>query len=317
MLDTLIFSINAVAPMTILMALGVFLNWRKMFTREFFLQANKLSFRILLPVMLFCNIYDCSEQVKNFDWNYVLVSVGGVFVAFILLMILIPKLVKDKTQIGPVIQGIYRSNFLVFGTPVVTNMFGEGELWTTSMLMPFIIPVFNILAVLALTWYVSDERGTRRLRDTAIGVFKNPLIVGAILSYLVILSGVKIPNLLYKSLKDIKSMGTPLALIALGGTLTFSSMKRNAKLLIGTAVGKLLIMPVLILVPALIMGYRGSTVGALLSLAGSPTAVSSYVMAQQTGNDGDLAGQIIAVTTIFSVLTVFSWIFALRSFGFL
>ncbi len=76
-------------------------------------------------------------------------------------------------------------------------------------------------------------------------------------------------------------------------------------------------MPVLILVPALLMGYRGSTVGALLSLAGSPTAVSSYVMAQQTGNDGDLAGQIIAVTTIFSVLTVFVWIFVLRSLGFL
>lgn len=317
MLDTFVFSINAVAPLAILMALGVFLNWKKILPQQFFLSANKLSFSILLPVMLFCDIYECSDSVKDFDWKYVGIAVAVIFAAFLLLMVFTPRAIKEKIRIGPVVQGIYRSNFLVFGTPVVANMFGENELWTTSMLLPFIIPIFNILAVVALTWFLNRERGSKRVKETLIGIIKNPLIIAAILSYGFIMTGWKLPTSLYQPLKNLKNMGTPLALIALGGTLTFSSMKKNTKALIGVMVGKLIAMPILMLIPAILMGYRGSTIGAILALSGSPTAISSYVMAQQTGNDGDLAGQIIVTTTIASVFTIFTWVFLLRTLGFL
>ena len=40
-------------------------------------------------------------------------------------------------------------------------------------------------------------------------------------------------------------------------------------------------------------------------------------MAQQSGNDGDLAGQVVVVTTIASVATMFVWIFVLRAAGIL
>ena len=315
MLDTLVFSLNAVAPLALLMALGVFLRWRKTLSEAFFLSANKLSFSILLPVMLFCNIYDCRDTVSEFNWRYVGLAVGCILVTFVLLLLIVPLVTKDKTRIGVIIQGIYRSNFLVFGVPVVTNMFGEEELWTTSMLLPFIIPVFNVLAVFALTWFVTPEHGMKRVRGALIGILKNPLIIAAILSYVFILTRISLPSAIYQTLKNLKNIGTPLALIALGGTLTFSSMKRNARALAGVCIGKLVLMPAFVLPIALAFGYRGSTIGALLAMAGSPTAISSYVMAQQSGNDGDLAGQVVIVTTIVSVATMFVWIFALRACG--
>ncbi|MEA4824376.1 MAG: AEC family transporter [Clostridiaceae bacterium] len=315
MLNTLVFSLNAVAPLAVLMALGVFLRYRKILSEAFFLSANKLSFSILLPVMLFCNIYDCRESATEFDWRYVGIAMGCIVGAFILLMLIVPLVARDKTRIGVIIQGIFRSNFLVFGVPVVTNMFGESELWTTSMLLPFIIPTFNMLAVFALTWYITPEHGIKRLRCALIEILKNPLIIASILSYAVILTRITLPSALYKTLSNLKDVGTPLALIALGGTLTFSSMRSNAKALFGACIGKLVLMPALVLPIALTFGYRGSTIGALLAMAGSPTAISSYVMAQQCGNDGDLAGQVVVITTIGSVVTMFVWIFALRACG--
>ncbi|MGI6336172.1 MAG: AEC family transporter [Eubacteriales bacterium] len=317
MLDTLVFSLNAVAPLALLMALGGVLKWRKFLSEDFFSKANKLSYSILLPVMLFCNICDNAAAVSDFDWKYVGIAVGTICLAFILLMLMIPLIVRDKKRIGVVVQGIFRSNFIIFGVPVVTNMFGEGELWTTTMLLPFVIPVFNVLAVFALTWHMSDQHGGKRVRETFLDIIKNPLIIASILSYLFIFLKIPLPSAIYATLKNLKSMGTPLALIALGGTLTFSSMRANRKILAGVMLGKLVLMPLLVLPAAILIGYRGSTIGALLALSGSPTAVSSYVMAQQTGNDGDLAGQVVVLTTVASVATIFFWIFLLRTLNYL
>ena len=311
------FSVNAVAPLTLLMAAGVFLRWRGMLSEEFFLSANKLSFSVLLPVMLFCNIYDCRDSVERFDWKFVGIAMGCVAAAFVLLMLIVPRVCTDKTRIGPVVQAIFRSNFLVFGIPVVTNMFGEGELWTTSMLMPFVIPAFNILAVVALTWYITPEHGAKKLSGALLGILKNPLIIAAALSYAFILTGLALPVSVYKTLSSLKSMGSPLALIALGGTLQFGSMRKNARALLGIGLGKLVLMPALVMAAAVLAGCRGSAAGALLAMGGSPVAISSYVMAQQSGNDGDLAGQAVVVTTIASVATMFCWIFALRTAGIL
>jgi predicted permease len=49
----------------------------------------------------------------------------------------------------------------------------------------------------------------------------------------------------------------------------------------------------------------------------SPSAVSSYTMAQQMDGDGDLAGQIVVFTTAISLITLFFWISGLMLLGFI
>ena len=65
------------------------------------------------------------------------------------------------------------------------------------------------------------------------------------------------------------------------------------------------------------MGFRDVQLAVLLSMSASPTAVSSYTMAQQMEGDDALAGQLVVYTTIFSILTVFLWIFLLKQGAFL
>ena len=66
-----------------------------------------------------------------------------------------------------------------------------------------------------------------------------------------------------------------------------------------------------------LLGYRGAAMAALLAVFASPTAVASTPMAQTLGGNVKLAGEIVALTTAFSVITVFLFIAALSNLGLL
>ena len=54
---------------------------------------------------------------------------------------------------------------------------------------------------------------------------------------------------------------------------------------------------------------------ALLSMSACPTAVVSYTMAKEMNADGDLAGEIVATTSILSIFTIFCWVLTLKNLG--
>ena len=68
---------------------------------------------------------------------------------------------------------------------------------------------------------------------------------------------------------------------------------------------------------AIVLGFRGQALIAILVLLGAPTTPSSYIMAQNMNNDGVLANSLVVCTTLFSSLTVTGWIFLLRAAGLL
>ena len=73
--------------------------------------------------------------------------------------------------------------------------------------------------------------------------------------------------------------------------------------------------PLIFLSLALAAGMRGVALACVFIAFGAPTAVSSFPMAQQMGGDGELAAEVVAVTSTFSILTTFLFVFALKSMG--
>ena len=80
---------------------------------------------------------------------------------------------------------------------------------------------------------------------------------------------------------------------------------------------KLVFFPVLFLGIALLLGFRDAPLAVLLTVFGAPIAVSSFTMAQQMGGDHALAGQLVVFSSIFSVVTMFLFIFLLKEMAFL
>ncbi|MEF9865890.1 MAG: AEC family transporter [Oscillospiraceae bacterium] len=310
-MDALYLAFTVVFPLFCMMALGYFLRRIKIFNAELITQLNNIVFKVFLPIVLFLNVYQ-SDFKNEFSPRLVLFAVISISICFLVLMLLIPRIEKNDKRRGVMIQGIIRSNFVLFGLPVSASLLGAENVGTASILISFAVPLFNVYSVIALETY-SDKK-TKPLQ-IAKNVFKNPLILGALLGFAFVILGVRIPTLLEKTVGDIGKIATPLALIVLGGSFAFSNIKNSLRQLIITLCGRLVIIPIIFLPIAWCFGFGNLEMVALLAMFASPTAVSSYTMAESMGADHELAGNIVVFGSIAAIFTMFIWVTIYRYLG--
>ena len=100
-------------------------------------------------------------------------AVGGVLLTFGLALgytLLTEKLPERRCVL---IQGMFRSNYVIMGIPVATALLGADQLGTVSILIAVIVPLFNMLAVVVLEVF----RGQKPKPLHILGqIAKNPLV---------------------------------------------------------------------------------------------------------------------------------------------
>lgn len=309
----MILSFNVVVPLFLMLVLGYSLKQIRVYDEHTISGMNQLVFKVFLPLLLFINIYQ-TDVAGVFDLKLMLVAVLGVLGSFFMTWLIIAWIEKDNRKRGVLIQGIFRSNFVIFGIPVTTSLFGGEATGAAALLVAVIVPIFNMLSVVILEIY----RGSRiNVPKILKGIITNPLIIGSVTGLLCLLLHIKIPLVLEKTISDLSKVTTPLALVILGGSFTFSSMKGNVKQIAIGVLGKLVIVPVICLSYALLIGIRGVGLAILMSIFASPTAVSSFSMAKQMDGDADLAGHLVVLGSMLSVVTMFIWIFIFKQGGFM
>lgn len=310
-MDNLIFSLNVVLPLVLLMFLGTFLRRIKIFDKDFLKKANNFAFKVLLPVLLFNNIY-ISEISEDISLKFIAFAISIVLVTIGIMFIIVPKLERDNRNRGVIIQGLYRSNFILFGVPLCYNIFGEKGIGAVTALIAIIIPIYNFLAVIILDIFTEEKQG---IKKTVKSIAKNPLIIGSLLGILTYTLQIKLPYAIEKTISDIAKTASPIALMILGGEIEIDNMWKNMKQLAWVSVGKLLIIPSFVILVSVAFGYRGAELCALFSMVAPSASVSSYTMAQQYDCNHELAGQIVFFSTVASPFTIFLFIFILKTAG--
>ncbi len=124
---------------------------------------------------------------------------------------------------------------------------------------------------------------------------------------------VQIPASAEKVISAFSQMTSPLALFVLGATLHFSAIRKNAKCLAGVIAFKMLVVPAAALGLGYVLGLHGLELFLLVMMYATPVATSSYPMAQNMGCDGELAGQLVMLSTVISLLTLFGWIYIMKA----
>ncbi len=301
-------AIQVVFPLFFMMSLGYYLKVVKIFQEEFLKQLNNLCFKVFLPIVLFSNIYH-SDFHSLFQLDLILFAVVAVNLSFFLLFLLIPLIEKENVNRAVVIQGIFRSNFILFGIPVTASLYGGENTGVSSILIAFVVPFYNLLATVALSYYSSQKKSKK---DILRSILRNPLILASFLGMFFALTQLKLPVMLSEALYSVGSIASPLSLIVLGGGFAFGELGKYPKQLSFSIVGKLLLMPALFLPLAIWYGFREMELTALLAMLASPTAVSSYTMAQNMKVNDVLAGQIVVLGSLLSVLSMCFWITLLK-----
>lgn len=291
-----------------MMALGYFLKAIRLFNDGFLKQLNNLCFKVFLPLILFINVYS-SDFKGAFSLRLVLFAVFCVVACFAALMLIVPLFEKDNQRRGVIIQGIFRSNYILFGLPITASLFGEKSVSIPSILVAFVVPLYNVFSVIALESFCSQKTSAKKI---VRGVATNPLIIGAVIAFIFVLTGFKLPVLVEKTVTDISKIATPLALIILGGSFSFKGLDHSVKALFLSVLGKLVFVPLIFVPISILFGFRGVELAALFAMFASPTAVSSFTMAESLGADSNLAGQIVVMDSLLSIASIFVWITVLR-----
>ena len=186
-----------------------------------------------------------------------------------------------------------------------------------AVVASFYVPVINMLSVISL--YAFSDAKNKNLKSALLGIIKNPLIIGGVsgLVFSVIRNyiGFEIPTMLDTTLYNIKSSATPLAFLILGGDLKFNNMLKNIKYSALSVLGKLVIIPAIMLTISSFLGFDKLSMAILLAVFATPNAVSSYAMARNYEEDYELAGEIVTLSTLLSIFTIFVFITVSKSLG--
>lgn len=316
-MDNIIVSFNVIAPVFFLMVLGYFLvNYTSLADGKLTKQANAIVFKIFLPCMLFYNVYqsdigsEIHSRIRLCIW-----AAGGLLILFVLLCLIVPRIVTQENQQGVVIQGIFRSNYVIFGVAVVQNMYGPKSTTTAAILSAILVPMYNFLAVVVLS--IFGEKRENDWKKIILDIIKNPLIISSVLGIIFSLLGIRLPTAVDTTVQDLAKLSTPIAFMILGGDLDFSKVKGNLKTAFMVLTIKLVILPLIMIPMVVMMGYRDADLLSGVLAYQTPVAVSSYIMAQQAGADGQLAGQLVVFSSVLSIFTLFVTIFILRTMGLL
>ena len=310
-MENFVISVNAILPMFLVMALGYGARCLGWIHREEISNINKVAFRIFLPCLLYYNVY-CSDLSGSFDPLLIAYAVGGVLLSFALALgytLLMEKLPERR---GVMIQGMFRSNYVIMGIPVATALLGADQLGTISIMIAIVVPIFNMLAIIVLEVF----RGQRPKPLHVLGqIVKNPLVIASALGILTLAAGIRLPHILEQTIQNVSAIASPLQLFLLGAFFQFSGLKTYRRELVTVSIAKLIVSPGLFLGLGALLGFRGVAFVSLIGIFASPTAVNSFTMAQQMGGDAELAGDIVVTTSAASILTLFLWIFLFKSLG--
>ena len=298
-MENLIVATNAVIPFMIYILLGTAAKKLHLVKESFLKELNGVVFKVFFPFIMFNNLYDVDFS-KLSGAGYVGFSVIATLVVIVASFLLVPLFSKDSRRKGVITQAIFRSNSVLYAIPLAQSVFGAEGATMASIVVAFVVPIYNIASVAILEYYRGGKVSYGKL---FVNILKNPLIIGAIAGVLFNLLPLKMPECLVLPISELCNMATPLSLFVLGGTLHMSNMKKDFVPLAAGTILKLILVPSILSIIMANIGFRGNEFFVV------------FVMSQSMDADADLAGEYVVITTVLSIATIFCWVLVLKGFG--
>ncbi|MDY6305476.1 MAG: AEC family transporter [Oribacterium sp.] len=313
-MESFLIAVNAVVPFILYMAYGYLFRHLGYGDDVFYKRLNALVFRAFFPLLMFNNLYTAN---LDFQSNARLVGFFLILLLSIILMttILVPRFLKDPRRIPVMNQSVWRSNTLMFAYPLAVTMYGDEAGALASIIIASMVPVYNVVAVCLFTYYSHDQNTHVNIKKLVRDIITNPLIVGALVGALFKFLGIHLPGAVEKPITAFASMTTPVAIFILGATLELPEIKKNLPYIFSALSLKLIIVPAIVIAVAYTFGLRKQELFLCFILYATPVANAAYAMAENMGGDGELQGQILAFSSVLSIVTLFFWIMGAHQVG--
>ena len=313
-MNSLIEIVNIILPVFLVIGLGYVLGaigWMGPAASSWL---SRLVFYVAGPILLFRSAA-LTPLSKALD----LAAMGSIAVVTVLTAcaVYLVCLRSAPSRRGVLAQGAMRSNMVFVGLPVIDNAFGPSVLGPAAVLIGFMVPVYNLLAVLVLALpHHAGNPGTQGVwRKATLDIVRNPLILGTVAGVSFSALSLIIPTSIDRSLELIAQMALPAALLAVGASMDLGRVRMEILPTAVTSFIKLIVYPAAIYACLGMFGVTGTELQFVVLIYASPTAVVSAIMAREMKGDEQLASSIVIGTTIASLFTLSAWIALFRLAG--
>lgn len=289
-------AVAALSPIVLLIFGGWALRQRRVLTAEFWPQAERLCYFILLPALLFHSLASAKTDRLPIT-ELALVLVGGACLTALLMLAARPLMRVDGPSFTSIFQGGIRFNNYV-GLTLAAGLFGTEGVALAAICNAVIVPTVNVLCVLVFARF-----GSVRMAPATVlrQLVTNPLILASIAGITFHLLGLGLPPGVEPALRALGAAALPLGLLCVGAALEFSTARQWIRPVALSSAVKFVLLPLITAVAVSLAGLTGPALLTAVLFQSLPTASSSYILARQLGGNAPLMAGITAVQTVLAM----------------
>ncbi|MFR7760994.1 MAG: AEC family transporter [Peptoniphilus grossensis] len=302
-MENLLTGFNIVSPVFFVLLLGYFAKKRGYIDNNFVDKGTWIVFYLALPFKLFYDIKNA--RIVSLHPKYVAyILLGVIFVIFISIIIAKALRIKDKKKLSAFVHCAYRSNFVYVGFPILDIIYnGAPSMEHMIVIIAFGLTLYNISAIILLTYYSEAEDKRISFVDIFIKILKNPMIAGVVVGAIFNFLQLPVYQGVDKAIEMVAKISTPMSLILIGASLNFESSKSDFKLMFISAFIKTVIAPALLIPIGVKLGFTNMELGIAYVFWATPCAANCFIFTKQMKSDYEFASKVITLSFIMSIIT--------------
>jgi predicted permease len=299
-------ALNTILPLFLIILFGIIMIRLRAATPEWVDMLNKYALKIGFPALIFSAL---AKLDFNFAENSTLLCANSIYLIGCMLMAFpIGKIFKTSRKTRQtLILVLAFGNITYLGIPVMINTMGQQAMGTAVILTSvYLVWMFSLALILI---EVAGD-GKIHFRTILIKLATNPLLIAVILGILA--SGLKIsPNSnLMKSLDIIAQSVTAVVLLSLGifmGSQKIGSLREWLPIF-GLSLLIMVLFPGIFYLCLKNTSLTGIQLRSSVLDAAMPLGLTTYALSQQYGLNTKLAGRLVVLSTLLSILILPVWI---------
>lgn len=302
-MENLLMGINIISPVFFVLLIGYFAKQKGYIDNNFVDKGTWIVFYLALPFKLFYDVKNA--RIESLHPKYVAyILLGVIFIIFISIIIAKSLKIKDKRKLSAFVHCAYRSNFVYVGFPILDIIYnGAPSMEHMIVIISFGLTLYNISAIVLLTYYSEAEEKRISILDIIIKILKNPMIAGVVFGAIFNFLHLPVYQVVDRAIEMVAKISTPMSLILIGASLNFESSKSDFRLMFISAFIKTVVAPALLIPIGVKLGFTNMELGIAYVFWATPCAANCFIFTKQMNSDYEFASKVITLSFIMSIIT--------------
>lgn len=304
--------LEVIVPVFLVIGFGYVTVWRGMFSDAGVDGLMKYTQNFAIPALLFSAIstldlgqsFDAALLVSFYTGSTTSFAAGLLGARF-----LFGREWEESVAIG---FCCLFANSLMLGLPITERAFGTAALQPNYAIVAIHSPFCYGLGITVMEIVRARGQSLSRLPGTVLrAMFRNALIIGIGLGFIVNLSGLTLPVALGDAIGLIVRTALPVALFGMGGVLVRYRPEGDLKVIAMVCACALVLHPSVVWLMGRTLHISDAGFRSAVLTASMAPGINTYVFASMYGKARRVAASSVLIGTVLSIVTVWLWLGAL------